>query len=261
MMETESQLNSVPMIREYHFNEPQYKLVASNTPRTPMPVVSHVSQSMAGSPYQYQAVAAPNYITTTAAMNNQNAAIITQLPPIQSLTHGIAQQQQQFQQQNVVTRGSGSVSPVGVYTQHTLMVPDESNTGRRRSSINIGTLCHDHDEGASMKNSLPTPGDSTEPTSRKSSISSDMPVYNNGERYNANGELIGKTGKPLRNTKRAAQNRSAQKAFRQRREKYIKALEEKAKQYDSLLKENMELKNLVEVLKNQKPQSANMVTK
>lgn len=129
------------------------------------------------------------------------------------------------------------------------------------SSINIGTLCHDHDEGASMKNSLPTPGDSTEPTSRKSSISSDMPVYNNGERYNANGELIGKTGKPLRNTKRAAQNRSAQKAFRQRREKYIKALEEKAKQYDSLLKENMELKNLVEVLKNQKPQSANMVTK
>lgn len=61
--------------------------------------------------------------------------------------------------------------------------------------------------------------------------------------------MIGKTGKPLRNTKRAAQNRSAQKAFRQRREKYIKNLEEKSKLFDGLMKENSELKKMIESLK------------
>ncbi|SCU80891.1 LAMI_0B04060g1_1 [Lachancea mirantina] len=58
-----------------------------------------------------------------------------------------------------------------------------------------------------------------------------------GEHVNMHGVLIGKSGKPLRNTKRAAQNRTAQKAFRQRRERYIKELETKAKEYDRLEQE------------------------
>lgn len=57
---------------------------------------------------------------------------------------------------------------------------------------------------------------------------------NDGEHVNSHGQLIGKSGKPLRNTKRAAQNRNAQKAFRQRRERYIKDLEVKAKEFDRL---------------------------
>ncbi|SCU81864.1 LANO_0B04412g1_1 [Lachancea nothofagi CBS 11611] len=57
---------------------------------------------------------------------------------------------------------------------------------------------------------------------------------NEGEHVDTVGQLIGKSGKPLRNTKRAAQNRSAQKAFRQRRERYIKDLETKAKEFDRL---------------------------
>ncbi|EJS41743.1 cin5p [Saccharomyces arboricola H-6] len=83
---------------------------------------------------------------------------------------------------------------------------------------------------------------------RRVSVSLTEQAFNEGERYNNDGQLIGKTGKPLRNTKRAAQNRSAQKAFRQRREKYIKNLEEKSKVFDRLVKENNELKKKIESL-------------
>ncbi|AMD22535.1 HHL235Cp [Eremothecium sinecaudum] len=72
---------------------------------------------------------------------------------------------------------------------------------------------------------------------------------NEGEHINSHGQLIGRSGKPLRNTKRAAQNRNAQKAFRQRREKYIKDLETKAKHYDELTQELLELKRENDELK------------
>lgn len=75
---------------------------------------------------------------------------------------------------------------------------------------------------------------------------------NEGERYNNKGQLIGKSGKLLRDTKRAAQNRYAQKAFRLRREKYIKDLEEKAKRYDEIIEENDRLKKMVELLERQR---------
>lgn len=59
-------------------------------------------------------------------------------------------------------------------------------------------------------------------------------------------------------SKRAAQNRAAQKAFRQRREQYIKDLEIKAKEMedwqtemDNLRKENKDLRDRVIVLENQ----------
>ena len=70
-------------------------------------------------------------------------------------------------------------------------------------------------------------------------------LHNVGERYNARGELIGRSGKVLRDTKRAAQNRSAQKAFRVRREKYIKGLEVKGRQFDVVVRENTELKRRI----------------
>ncbi|KAG0656585.1 hypothetical protein C6P44_005078 [Monosporozyma unispora] len=73
-----------------------------------------------------------------------------------------------------------------------------------------------------------------------------------GERYNNKGQLIGKSGKLLRDTKRAAQNRCAQKAFRLRREKYLKDLEEKAEKFDKLMEENERLKKTVELLKQDK---------
>lgn len=75
-----------------------------------------------------------------------------------------------------------------------------------------------------------------------------------GERINERGQLVGKSGKLLRNTKRAAQNRCAQKAFRIRREKYIRDLEEKAKRFDQILQENEMLKKTVRFLKEEKGQ-------
>lgn len=76
-------------------------------------------------------------------------------------------------------------------------------------------------------------------------------ILNDGEHVNIEGELIGKSGKPLRNTKRAAQNRSAQRAFRQRREKYIRDLEFKSRDYDRLLSELEAYKNENSILKSQ----------
>lgn len=60
----------------------------------------------------------------------------------------------------------------------------------------------------------------------------------------------GSSGKTLRNTRRAAQNRTAQKAFRQRKEKYIKTLEQKSKIFDDLLAENNYFKSLNDTLRN-----------
>lgn len=208
----DTRLRSVPMIRECELSPNTNTTI----PRTAVPV-SFTQTAVPQTPFH-----TPNY-TTARAVGSYT------LPPIQSLTQNILP----------ISRGSGSASPL--CSPPMLRVPERKE---RRNSINIGALCQDHD--APSLPSLPTPGDSTSPASRKSSVSSDAPVYNNGEKYNQNGELIGRTGKPLRNTKRAAQNRSAQKAFRQRREKYIKALEEKARLYDDLLRENMELKARLE---------------
>lgn len=73
-------------------------------------------------------------------------------------------------------------------------------------------------------------------------------LHNVGERYNEKGELIGRSGKILRDTKRAAQNRCAQKAFRIRREKYIKNLEIKSKEFDGIVTENNKLKLKIQEL-------------
>ncbi|SMN17858.1 similar to Saccharomyces cerevisiae YDR259C YAP6 Putative basic leucine zipper (bZIP) transcription factor [Maudiozyma saulgeensis] len=79
-------------------------------------------------------------------------------------------------------------------------------------------------------------------------LPNDIALHNVGERYNDKGELIGRSGKVLRDTKRAAQNRCAQKAFRIRREKYIKNLEIKSKQFDGIASENSKLKSRIEEL-------------
>lgn len=65
-------------------------------------------------------------------------------------------------------------------------------------------------------------------------------------------------GRILATTKRAAQNRAAQRAFRQRKERYIKSLEQKATEYDlsagiiqDLRKENIYLRDYVVRLQNE----------
>ncbi|KAK9466032.1 hypothetical protein V1512DRAFT_264584 [Lipomyces arxii] len=62
----------------------------------------------------------------------------------------------------------------------------------------------------------------------------------------------GKNGRPLATTKRAAQNRAAQRAFRQRKECYIKDLETKVVEIknmkeiiDGLRQENLQLRDYI----------------
>ncbi|CAG8792768.1 29118_t:CDS:2 [Racocetra persica] len=62
----------------------------------------------------------------------------------------------------------------------------------------------------------------------------------------------------LTNSKRAAQNRAAQRAFRQRKDRYIKDLEQKAKsldnikkQFDALLKEKQEMAQIIRNLRSE----------
>jgi len=92
----------------------------------------------------------------------------------------------------------------------------------------------------------------SEPSSIKTELEIGLPdeenIHKVGERYNDKGELIGRSGKILRDTKRAAQNRCAQKAFRIRREKYIKNLELKSKQFDRMVNENSKLKSRIKEL-------------
>lgn len=49
------------------------------------------------------------------------------------------------------------------------------------------------------------------------------------------GDVLTKHGRPLSNTKRAAQNRAAQRAFRERRDQHFKEIEAKARQVDEAL--------------------------
>ncbi|UZJ51226.1 hypothetical protein CBS101457_000546 [Exobasidium rhododendri] len=49
------------------------------------------------------------------------------------------------------------------------------------------------------------------------------------------GDLLTRHGRPLSSTKRAAQNRAAQRAFRERRDQHVKEVEAKAKQVDEAL--------------------------
>lgn len=72
------------------------------------------------------------------------------------------------------------------------------------------------------------------------------------ENYKYEGKLIGSSGKLLKDTKRAAQNRCAQKAFRLRHKRYIEDLKEKAEKLDKIMKENEKLKKTIELLKQDK---------
>lgn len=59
-----------------------------------------------------------------------------------------------------------------------------------------------------------------------------------------------KKSKRLRDSRRAIQNRNAQKAFRQRKEKYVKLLELKVREYDEVMQENIILRKELSNLKN-----------
>lgn len=61
-----------------------------------------------------------------------------------------------------------------------------------------------------------------------------------------NAVLLARNGRPLNTTKRAAQNRAAQRAFRARRDEYVRTVEEKAKQLDEAMSASQTYKHRYE---------------
>lgn len=120
--------------------------------------------------------------------------------------------------------------------------PNSNNTTTSTNTINGTTGINSSTTNATGNQSSQTSGSNPASLLQNSTTlaTSTLPtitMINDGERLNTEGELIGKSRKALRNTKRAAQNRNAQRAFRQRREKYIKDLEFKARDYNRIAAE------------------------
>ncbi|CAG8432804.1 11484_t:CDS:2 [Diversispora eburnea] len=119
----------------------------------------------------------------------------------------------------------------------------------------------------SMMDSLPTPatistsipafqGPPQHMIPQHSSGNSSLPPPPNQSLLDSMSPVGRNQSRTLTNSKRAAQNRAAQRAFRQRKDKYIKDLEAKAKdldntkkQLDTVLKEKMEMSQTIKSLK------------
>ena len=91
-----------------------------------------------------------------------------------------------------------------------------------------------------------TEGKAENPNKIKSSLDDDFNETDNNDTVYSNK----KSCRKVRDSKRALQNRNAQKAFRQRKEKYVKLLELKARKYDEVMQENFTLKKEILNLKN-----------
>lgn len=161
------------------------------------------------------------------------------------------------------TTSSSPVAPASVSSVENPTFFDD----HRRHSVTLGNLTTAKPvpannvinmNGSHLHGSETMPLIESSPTNRQVTVKIEKPNHDvllkepvtgsTGERYNIYGQLIGKSGKVLRDTKRAAQNRHAQKAFRLRREKYISNLEKKSKEYDSIVEENKKLKSMIKDL-------------
>lgn len=91
-----------------------------------------------------------------------------------------------------------------------------------------------------------TEGKAGNPNKIKNSLDDEFNETDNNDTVYSNK----KSCRKVRDSKRALQNRNAQKAFRQRKEKYVKLLELKARKYDEVMQENFTLKKEILNLKN-----------
>lgn len=174
-----------------------------------------------------------------------------QLPPVQNYNNTMPSQQPIYERRHSVSIGELNENNNSLnQSQNIAML--QSVPMRRSCQTTAPSTLRDS-SSITLPPILPTSTGNTKNPSR-GSFSDDplgIVVYNQGERLNEYGQLIGKSGKLLRNTRRAAQNRNAQKAFRKRREQYIKNLEEKSRKFDSIVKENESLKRSIHLLKQQ----------
>jgi hypothetical protein len=166
------------------------------------------------------------------------------------------QQQQQTQQQSTLasqTGGGGAAAaniPANIDKNIIFANSDRlaqqfniQNTAQPQASF---TALHDEAPGTTQSGADPIIAQSTDNTKE---TTDSKPVTT---------PQTGPGGRVLATSKRAAQNRAAQRAFRQRKDRYIKSLEQKANEFDlshsiiaDLRKENIYLRDYVVRLQNE----------
>jgi hypothetical protein len=173
-------------------------------------------------------------------------------PNIQQTAHQQQQQQQQQTQQqsqmsaNPTASGAANVN-IAANLDKNIIFANSERLAQQYNLQNPGTqqppFTALHDDPSSSQDSA------------DGVLGQDGNANNPGDK-DAPGTAPG--GRVLAQSKRAAQNRAAQRAFRQRKDRYIKSLEQKANEYDlshsiitDLRKENIYLRDYVVRLQNE----------
>lgn len=104
-----------------------------------------------------------------------------------------------------------------------------------RSQLQQNDLHHLNQLGANPDSSYEVAAAAVAASGHKVNSGSSQSGNETGSSIASAGETpLSRNGRALTNTKRAAQNRSAQRAFRQRKEQHIRELEAQVKEVDSL---------------------------
>ncbi|OWB79358.1 transcription factor activity, sequence-specific DNA binding protein [[Candida] boidinii] len=155
---------------------------------------------------------------------------------------------------NSSTNTSGGVSG-GISTSSTSNVEksvDGSNDTDNVSSLPISDNRTSNTNNINNNNNTITNTNTNDTDSMDTEDSNKLSINEHGTPVDEKGLPLIHNGKALTNTKRAAQNRAAQRAFRQRRDQYVKDLEVKVTQVkyleetiEALKTENMQLRDYI----------------
>lgn len=183
----------------------------------------------------------PNYITTAAPPAIFASTYHPQQVPF-LFTSPIHQHQQPTQLSNINYAGPINL-PSPLTSDQLRMIP-------RPRTHSLGTASSASASIDPQRNSLPALINSSEMMNLSNLTHPVQQQQQPTQKTTKNGTKS-ITRKPISTAKRAAQNINAQKAFRQRKERYIKILELKSIKYDELVRENTCLREQMDALRNQ----------
>ncbi|CAG8515657.1 7641_t:CDS:2 [Ambispora gerdemannii] len=213
---------------------------------------SQLSHNNPGNPNNSATTNTSPYYLTVQAPQALNSGVEHQQPPSsQSQSHHQQQPQQVILQQPSVGNGwnvpsdkrGGHTSPLGYPSQGNpnngavALSSPFNNTSFQSSQPNVQEA-KPVLPPRSMLDQSPPPSLSMNHSSIVSPFSQSLSSQSPNDVSNLMVPNRSSTSRTVANTKRAAQNRAAQRAFRQRKDRYIKDLEQKAKELDSVKKQN-----------------------
>jgi len=168
-----------------------------------------------------------------------------------------AQQQQQSSQQSNLAGQAGAAAAASANLDKTIMYANNDRIAQQYNLQSAGAQPQQFTsiEEAQAAAAVAAQG-ATDPSLTQTAPDA-SPTTTDASKTQPNSQAAA-GGRVLASSKRAAQNRAAQRAFRQRKERYIKSLEQKATEFDlshsiiqDLRKENMYLRDYVVRLQNE----------